>query len=86
MQLQLARASIETGEGTRKGVRLQLERSAWTSPGCNDLFGQLGFKPSSQLPPESPWVTLQAPPSTVDHKTLNSAITALHAVFGERNF
>jgi hypothetical protein len=82
--LQVARAGVE-GEGARKGVKVQLECSAWTSPGCSELFGQLGFKPASQVPPASPWVTLQALPSSVDGKSLNSAITALHAVFGPQD-
>lgn len=80
--LHSVKAAVDTSEGGRKGVKVQLERGTWAIPGCSDLFGQLGFKTASQLPSESPWVTLQAPPSTVDRKTLNSVITAVHAVFG----
>lgn len=74
---------METAEGVRRGVKVQLERGVWSSPGCSDFFGQLGFKAATQLTSESPWVTLQAPSTTVDRRTLQSAITALHAVFGK---
>ena len=83
VQLHSAKASVDSAEGIRRGVKVQLEHSVWGSPGCSELFGQLGFKAATQQVSESPWVTLQAPPSTVDRKTLHSAVTAIYAVFGE---
>ncbi len=72
---------METPE-SQEGLWVQLERSVWVVVGCVGFFQGLHFEPVKSESSSS-WVTLTAPHTLLERKTLHNAATAILAVFGE---
>lgn len=61
---------------------MQLERDVWVINGSVSFFQGLHFEPLKSESSLS-WVTLTAPHTLLERKTLHNAATAVVAVFGE---
>lgn len=74
--------ALDSPESLKHGVHLSLEREVWETNGCMEFFHELQFR-SREERGSPPWVSLVAPVSKLERKTLHFTITAVLAVFGE---
>ena len=76
-----ARARIESPDNTLSVIQVDIEREAWDTTGCLELFRRLQFEavPSTL---SAQWITLSAQVGKVDTKVLHFASTSIVAVFG----
>ena len=63
-------------------VQVQLEKEVWETNGCSEFLQSLQFE-AVKPDPSSLWLTLTAPPTLLERKTLHNAATAILAVFGK---
>lgn len=73
---------MDDGETFKRGVHIDLRKEVWELAGCHEFLQGLNFKPSRQYF-RGPLITLSCSVVKFDRKTVQLAITAIEAVFGE---